>query len=90
MKTFTFLKTVLSSVRRARRGVLGMLALALEHGLEKIEEKILRFGVAGAGLDAMRREIDAAIKVVVVDFRADLSRYDAMIAAAGQEEVCRG
>jgi hypothetical protein len=27
---------------------------------------------------------------VVVDFRADLSSYDAMIAAAGQEEVCHG
>jgi hypothetical protein len=26
----------------------------------------------------------------VVDFRADLSSYDAMIAAAGQEEVCHG
>ena len=32
---------------RAEREYLGMLALALEHGLEKIEEKILRFGVAG-------------------------------------------
>ena len=47
-----------------------MLALALEHGLEKIEEKILGFGVTDAGLDAMRRELDAASKVVVVDFRA--------------------
>ena len=48
------------------------------------------FGVAGAGLDAMRRELEAASKVVVVDFRADLSSYDAMIAAAGQQEVCHG
>ena len=52
--------------------------------IEKIEEKIARFGVADAGLDAMRRELDAASKVVVVDFRADLSSYDAMIAAAGK------
>ena len=75
---------------RAEREYLGMLALALEHGLEKIEEKILRFGVAGAGLDAMRRELEAASKVVVVDFRADLSSYDALIAAAEQQEVCHG
>jgi hypothetical protein len=75
---------------RAEREYLGMLALALEHGLEKIEEKILGFGVTDAGLDAMRRELDAASKVVVVDFRADLSNYDAMIAAAGQEEVRHG
>ena len=67
-----------------------MLALALEHGLERIEEKIVRFGVADAGLDEMRRELEAASKVVVVDFRADLSSYDAMIAAAGQEEVRHG
>jgi hypothetical protein len=67
-----------------------MLALALEHGLEKIEDKILRFSVAGAGLDAMRRELDAASKVVVVDFRADLSSYDALIAASEQQEVCHG
>jgi hypothetical protein len=46
--------------------------------------------VADAGLDAMRRELDAASKVVVVDFRANLSSYDALIAAAGQEEVCHG
>jgi len=32
----------------------------------------------------------AASKVVVVDFRADLSSYDVMIAAAGQQEVCHG
>jgi len=75
---------------RAEREYPGMLALALEHGLEKIEEKILSFGVTDAGLDAMRRELDAASKVVVVDFRADLSNYDAMIAAAGQEEVRHG
>jgi len=36
------------------------------------------------------RELDAASKVVVVDFRADLSSYDVMIAAAGQQEVCHG
>jgi hypothetical protein len=75
---------------RAEREYLGMLALALEHGLEKIEERILGFGVAGAGLDAMRRELEVVSKVVVVDFRADLSDYDAMIAAAGQQEVRHG
>lgn len=78
------------SAGRAEREYLGVLALALEHGLEKIEDIVVRFGAAKAGLDVVRRELDAASKVVVVDFRADLSGYDAMIAAASQEDLHHG
>jgi hypothetical protein len=52
----------------------------------KRSQIILRLGVSDAGLDTVRRELNAANKVVIVDFRADLSSYDAMIAAASQQE----
>jgi len=67
-----------------------MLALALEHGLERSRRKIVRFGcglLPGSTQCAGTRPRQQGL---VVDFRADLSSYDVMIAAAGQQEVCHG
>ena len=73
---------------RAERDYLGMLALALEHGLEKIEEKSC--ASVWPMPDSTRCVGNSARPAgVVVDFRADLSSYDTMIAAAEQEEVCQ-
>jgi hypothetical protein len=74
---------------RAEREYLGILSLALEHGLERLEEMLGRRGWERANLDEMRRGFNETRKVVVVDFRADLSGYDALIAeeegAVGKE-----
>ena len=75
---------------RAERKYLGMLALAREHGLEKIERKSCPSVWPMPGSTQCAGNSKAASKVVVVDFRADLSSYDALIAAAGQQEVCHG
>ncbi len=71
---------------QAEREYLGLLALALEHGLEKIHGMIEHIGITNAGLDVILRELDIVSKIVVVDFRPDLSCYDTMIEEAGQEQ----
>jgi hypothetical protein len=67
---------------RAEREYLGVLQLACDNGLEKVQSILQRLGWGEAGLDAVRRELDVAVKVVVVDFKADLGPYDAMIGAS--------
>jgi len=70
---------------RAEREYLGVLLLAAENGLERLEAILEGIGWNQAGLDAVRRELEVASKVVVVDFQADLRSYDAMIEAARQQ-----
>jgi hypothetical protein len=70
------------SAGRAEREYLGVLHLAATEGLEKLEEILERLG-DGADLDRVRRELDLTSKIVVVDFRPDLSGYDEMIREGG-------
>jgi len=72
---------------RAEREYLGVLQLAAGEGLERLEEILDRLG-DGADLDHVRRELDLANRIVVVDFRPDLSGYDEIIrSCAGITEV---
>lgn len=66
---------------RAEREYLRVLMLATEHGLEKVESVLEAIGWKSAGLDAVRRELELSVNVVVVDFQADLRSYDEMIEA---------
>jgi len=63
---------------RAEREYLGVLLLALEEGLERIEGVLDALGQE-SGLDSVRSELKACRKIVVVDFVANLSEYDAIL-----------
>ena len=85
--------------RCAEREYLGLLTLALEHGLEPVQALLeptrpLTLEAVREGL-GIRRE-DLTPKIIPVDFRPELGGYDALLSAdlqaasAAQPEVARG
>jgi hypothetical protein len=77
------------SAGRAEREYLGMLALGLQYRLEELEAAIEELG-EGISLDAMRQRFSPPVKLVDLEFRVDLSPYDALLSgrACGEEVVC--
>jgi hypothetical protein len=73
------------SAGRSEREYLGMLALALEHGLENVEAVIEQEGPLPA-LDGVRARLGIRCRIIEVDFAADLSSYDALIGTVAREE----
>ena len=78
--------------RQAEREYLGLLALALDHGLAAVESLLLSAMKEGGSwtLEQMRAALGCAPavppgNVIVVDFQADLSSYDALLESIHDE-----
>jgi len=69
---------------RAEREYLGMLGLALEHGLANVEAALEQEGQLPT-LDGVRAQLGIRCRIIEVDFAADLSGYDALIGTGAQE-----
>ncbi len=68
--------------RRAEREYLGLLTLALDHGLEQIEP--LLAGGDPLTLESVRTQLGIILepqenRIIPVDFRAELDQYDALL-----------
>jgi len=77
------------SAGRAEREYLGILALALEHGLEAVETALAQESNRPT-LDGVRSRLGIRGRIITIDFTADLCAYDALIGEAadgGEDEA---
>jgi transposase len=80
--------------RRAERAYLGLLALALDHGVSPVESLLRAWIVQGTAwtLEQVQAALGCAPeaapeKVIIVDFQADLSAYDTLLENAKAEAI---